>query len=356
MGRFLLSERCFWRMSVESTRFETVKAAVNWAGARGLRQRAVCYVTRETDVLVLRHEPQPGDSWVQPGVQLPAGGVDPGETPAQAAVREAFEETGLANLGEPAYLGSCHWGGAGWTGPGQVWHYFQLTAPASTPDAWDHRVTGGEDTDMLFHLRFAPLSHHELTTGQGSHEYLDELFELLQLSMPDTAIQGDFLSLEQATAQANQDNLRQRAVVYITRHPDELLVFEHAAEDAPAIVQLPAGGIDPGETPQGAAVREAYEETGLSLSGPVHFASWHWTLGGISQVWHCIHFQAPVDTPDTWFHRVTSGTDDAGLLFYLRFAPLTSPGLRSGISQAEEAVLPRLQVLLASTSQELAHD
>ncbi|MBU1880260.1 MAG: NUDIX domain-containing protein, partial [Chloroflexi bacterium] len=42
------------------------------------------------------------------GVQVPAGTVEDGETPAQAALREAAEETGLAlsDLSTGRYLGS----------------------------------------------------------------------------------------------------------------------------------------------------------------------------------------------------------------------------------------------------------
>jgi 8-oxo-dGTP pyrophosphatase MutT (NUDIX family) len=39
------------------------------------------------------------------GIQLPAGTMEEGETPAEAALREAWEETGLANLQVHAYIG-----------------------------------------------------------------------------------------------------------------------------------------------------------------------------------------------------------------------------------------------------------
>ena len=161
---------------MKSSRCGTVQMGATYAEANGVRQRAVCYVTRGRNELLVFEE-----AGVPQGtlVQLPAGGLDPGETPAQAAAREAFEETGLSGLGEPVHLGSCIWGRDGWTGPEQVWHYFQLSAPLATPDAWTHTVTGGElDTGMHFRLRFTPLSHPDLTPGHGSHEYLPELISL----------------------------------------------------------------------------------------------------------------------------------------------------------------------------------
>ncbi|MBN1658420.1 MAG: NUDIX domain-containing protein [Anaerolineae bacterium] len=43
------------------------------------------------------------------GVQIPAGTVDDGETPEEAALREAAEETGLAGFDLHAYLGHRDW-------------------------------------------------------------------------------------------------------------------------------------------------------------------------------------------------------------------------------------------------------
>ncbi len=58
----------------------------------------------------------------------------------------------------------------------------------------------------------------------------------------------------------------QKVVCYVV-HDDHLLVFTH--DDVPlqlAGVQVPAGSIEPGEGPEHAAVREVFEETGLTAS------------------------------------------------------------------------------------------
>ncbi|GAA1241352.1 8-oxo-dGTP pyrophosphatase MutT (NUDIX family) [Microbacterium phyllosphaerae] len=55
-------------------------------------EKAVCYVIAEDRLLVFTHD----DTDIQvTGVQVPAGTVRDDETPAQAAERELFEETGL---------------------------------------------------------------------------------------------------------------------------------------------------------------------------------------------------------------------------------------------------------------------
>ena len=164
---------------MHSSRFGTVEEAMEHARANGYRQRAICYVTRgHRELLVFEHDVSTND----PGVQLPAGGLEPGETPAQAAAREALEETGLVGLSMPVHLGSCRWNRLN-VGAAQVWHYFRLSAPVTAPDAWTHTVTGGEqDTGLLFHLRFVPLHDPPLTPNLGSHEYLPELIQHLQES------------------------------------------------------------------------------------------------------------------------------------------------------------------------------
>ena len=62
-----------------------------------LRDRATVVVTRDNTVLLVRG---PSGKFVMPG-----GGIDPGEQPAAAAVRELREETGLeAEEVEPLFV------------------------------------------------------------------------------------------------------------------------------------------------------------------------------------------------------------------------------------------------------------
>ncbi|MVN85534.1 NUDIX domain-containing protein [Deinococcus sp. HMF7620] len=167
---------------------------------------------------------------------------------------------------------------------------------------------------------------------------------------------GYELPLPEAAALAERRGWRQRVLTYVTRAPHELLVFEHPPMYPDAGIQVPAGGVDPGETPAEAAVREAWEETGLRLSGPVHLASFHWTRGETSQVWHYFWLAAPLATPDDWPHVVTAGETDAGMTFHCRFVPQASHGLIPGFGY--EAALPHLLILAdpEPTPQEPCHD
>lgn len=58
-----------------------------------LKQKVLAYITWNDKLLVFSHPDFP-----EAGIQVPAGTIEPGETPEVAALREAFEETGLTRL------------------------------------------------------------------------------------------------------------------------------------------------------------------------------------------------------------------------------------------------------------------
>ena len=60
------------------------------------RPAAAAVVRREGELLLLWRHRMPTDSW---GWEVPAGRTDPGESPEEAAVREAVEETGWRPTG-----------------------------------------------------------------------------------------------------------------------------------------------------------------------------------------------------------------------------------------------------------------
>lgn len=88
----------------------------------------------------LREHVAPGHEW-----QMPQGGIDAGETPLQAAIRELQEETNVTSvalLAEspgwlaydlPSDIGKQAWKGR-WRGQAQKWFAFRLTGPDSEID------------------------------------------------------------------------------------------------------------------------------------------------------------------------------------------------------------------------------
>ncbi len=144
----------------------------------GFRRRVVCYVTRTTqlreELLVFEHADD--DPSNPSGVQVPAGGMLPLESLAEAAIREVSEETGVNGLTYVDQVGFSERGLAD-VGGASVDNYAHLMASRDTGavDAWEHRVTGdGEDAGRTFCCRWEPLPlRTALADGQGT--FLDQL-------------------------------------------------------------------------------------------------------------------------------------------------------------------------------------
>ncbi len=198
------------------------------------RDRVVCYITRNRkEILVFQHEPKYSDA----GVQVVAGGINAGESIERAAIREVLEESGLALL-TPIPLGNAvmHRFMDKIGDDYQRWHFVWLEANHA-PDAWEHTVSGGEeDTGLVFFQRFVPLEHH------GLHFKMDAMIPRLLEAL----------------------KCRSVAVNYITRNNEILMLEGHPWGG----IQVVAGGVDDGETPAEAAIREALEEAGLDSSIP----------------------------------------------------------------------------------------
>lgn len=95
--------------------------------------------------------------------------------------------------------------------------------------------------------------------------------------------------------------IRQRVLAYVTREKSdviELLVFAHA--DFPdAGIQVPAGGVEPGETLEEAVVREIWEETGIANARVVRkLAEEINEAGSVNN--HIYHLIGPKGLADTW--------------------------------------------------------
>ncbi|HEU0285978.1 MAG TPA: NUDIX domain-containing protein [Nocardioidaceae bacterium] len=136
------------------------------------RQRVACYVTRRHDgrveLLVFEHRDE-----ADAGTQVPAGGIDPGESYGDAAVREVREETGLTGVEVVGRLGESDRPHPE-SGEARLTTYVHLRALDRSPERWTHVVTGtGEDAAMQFDCRWEPLpvtladDQHELTHRLG---------------------------------------------------------------------------------------------------------------------------------------------------------------------------------------------
>lgn len=136
------------------------------------RQRAATYVLRSrvgsgrVEVLVILQLDAP-----EAGVQVPGGGALPHETIAEAALREAHEETGAAGLAFGEVLGSTLFASLSDRGSRRLDTYSLLSA-TERRDAWEHVVTGDDgDRGMRFHCEFRPVDSAGIDWGLD--RYLD---------------------------------------------------------------------------------------------------------------------------------------------------------------------------------------
>jgi 8-oxo-dGTP pyrophosphatase MutT (NUDIX family) len=124
------------------------------------RQRGTAYVLRHLpgrpgiEVLVMLHRDRP-----EAGVQVPGGGARPGETPAETAVREAVEETGVQGLAFGDVLGSRLMAVPDLRDFDYQVSTFSWMSTEDPRDAWDHTVadTGDEDDGLRMRCEFRPI-------------------------------------------------------------------------------------------------------------------------------------------------------------------------------------------------------
>jgi 8-oxo-dGTP diphosphatase len=193
---------------------------------------AYAVIIRDDEVLLSRLAAYlaPTERWT-----LPGGGIDFGEHPRDAVVREVYEETGLrAQVGEHAWIDS-----ALITGGGGERHAVRIVYDGWVgADAPEPRVveTDGSTVDARWH----PLD------------------DVLSGRVPVVQLVRDAL---EAHLPAKRQRLAAKALI---RRGDQVLLARlsgNAVETGRWT--LPGGGVDHGESPETALVREVAEETGL---------------------------------------------------------------------------------------------
>ena len=172
---------------------------------------------------------------------LPGGGLDHGEDPRDAVVREVHEETGLSlRIGETAHTFSLHLPDTWRKGRRVDAHSLRIVyegwVPADSPPPRVLEVDGST-VEAAWH----PLSG------------------VLDGSVPTVALVKEALA-------AYRPHHKQRVAAYalVVRDGSVLLTRNSPRGPHPGFWTLPGGGLEHGEAPRDAVVREVAEETGLS--------------------------------------------------------------------------------------------
>ena len=256
------------------------------------RQRVAAYavIVRAGSVLLSRLAPSVSttEMWT-----LPGGGIDFGEHPDDAVVREVHEETGLTCvLGEPVWIDSAHRVVDRETEP-NLMHSVRIVYDAwVAADAPEPRVieVGGSTMDA----RWIPLV--DVESG----------------AVPTVPM------VRQALAQ-HRPAPRQRLAAYaLIRSGDRVLLTRNSVRGPrPGAWSLPGGGVEHGESPGAAVAREVKEETGLvaSVGDLLGVHDEHFTgtaPHGREEDFHGVHLVFEATVGDGEPHvRDGSGTTDA---------------------------------------------
>ena len=233
---------------------------------------------------------------------LPGGGVDHGEDPRAAVVREIYEETGLrAEVGETAHVFSLHLS--------DTWRRGRRVDAHSVRLVYDGWVPAGGPDPRVVEV-----------DGSTSDAAWQPIAAVLDGTLPTVA-----LVVEALTVLHPERRQRIAAYAYVERDGALLLTRNSALGPHPGVWTLPGGGIDHGESPPDTVLRELHEECGLDgkLGDLLTVDDHHFTgtaPNGRREDFHAIRIVYRASVPGDTEPRVVEvdGTTDA-----VAWVPLT---------------------------------
>ena len=258
---------------------------------------------------------------------LPGGGLKHGEDPRDAVVREVHEETGLdVEIGETAHVYSLHQHDAFRQGRRADAHALRIVydgwVPVDSPEPHVVEVDG--------------------STMEAAWKPLDEV---LDGTVPVVSLVTEVLAEHRVV------RLQRVAAYALVLRGDRILLVRNSPRGpSPGGWTLPGGGIEHGESPRDALVREVHEETGLTATvgevlevSDAHFEGT--APSGRLEDFHTVQIVFEVEVDDSVAPRVvdTGGTSDA--VEWVALADLGGPShpLRPNVRAALDARTRRMR-------------
>ena len=254
---------------------------------------------------------------------MPGGRLEPNETPEDALSREVLEETGW-KLTSFQPIGILHFRFIEAVPDGWPFPYpdFLQIVYAATPGKyhWELKEVDGYELGA----EFVPVDEvRRLPLDAGQHVFLDTALNVLL-------------------------KVVEKVVAYVTRG-ENLLVFRHIGSDAG--IQVPAGTLEPDESPEDGVLRETREETGLHrlfirrfLGTRDHDMSSYGKAELHRRYYY--HLEYVGDAPSTWrhFEMHASGEEFKPIEFELFWVGLD--GQVPELAANQDTFLPELMVSL----------
>jgi len=146
-----------------------------------VKYKVFAYITNRQRLLVFRHLCAP-----EAGIQVPAGTIEAGESPEEAVLREAFEETGLSDLTIDCFLGEQERDMSDFVRDEINHRYFyHLRYDGNPADTWrheEHDPSGGlEPMPIVFEFFWASLPHGLLPLVADHDRMIPELLRRFSL-------------------------------------------------------------------------------------------------------------------------------------------------------------------------------
>ncbi|WP_134740074.1 NUDIX domain-containing protein [Nocardioides sp. 503] len=209
------------------------------SGDQVQRVAAYAVILREGRILLSRLSPRlsRGEMWT-----LPGGGIDHGEDPREAVVREVHEETGLpVSIGDTAHTFSLH-----------------------LPDTWRHGRRADAHSVRIVYDGWVPVDAPEPHVVEVDGSTVDAAWHPVADVVDGTV---PTVSLVREALAVHEPFRLQRVAAYalVEREGAVLLTRVSPRGFHTGLWSLPGGGIDHGEPPREAVVREVREETGLAV-------------------------------------------------------------------------------------------